>query len=95
MRNLGGEYFRHDPDSQTLTGSDTGVVIRLGQPVTVALTEAVPDTGGLVVDLLRLDGRAVAKSGSRAGRGTPPRRKQGSAHKKSDKTARKVKRSRT
>ena len=95
MRNLGGEYFRHDPDSQTLTGSDTGVVIRLGQPVTVALTEAVPDTGGLVVDLLRLDGRAVAKSGSRAGRGTPPRRKQGSARKKSDKTARKVKRSRT
>ena len=92
MRNLGAEYFRHDPDSQTLTGADSGVVIRLGQPVTVALTEAVPDTGGLVVDLLRLDGRAVAKATGRGGK--PPRRKQGSARKKAAKTARKVKRSR-
>ncbi|PHQ80195.1 MAG: ribonuclease R [Thalassobium sp.] len=92
MRNLGAEYFRHDPDSQTLTGADTGVVIRLGQPVTVALTEAVPDTGGLVVDLLRLDGRTVTKGTGRGGK--PPRRKQGAARKKAAKTARKVKRSR-
>lgn len=94
MRNLGAEYFVHDPDTQTLTGSDTGLTIRLGQRVTVTLVEAAPVTGGLIVEILTLEGKPLPRGGS-AGRGRGPvRRKAGSAKKKAAKTARKVKRTR-
>jgi len=93
IRTLGREYFHYDADSQTLMGSDTGMVIGLGQRVTVKLAEAAPVTGGLIVELLTLEDRAVPRGPSR-GRGKPPRRKMGSAKKKAAKTARKVKRTR-
>ena len=93
IRTLGGEYFHHDADAQTLMGSDTGVVISLGQRVTVKLLEASPTTGGLVVQLLTLDGKDLPSGRSRS-HGKQPRRKQGSAKKKAAKTARKVKRTR-
>lgn len=94
IRTLGREYFHYDADSQTLMGSDTGMVIGLGQRVTVKLAEAAPVTGGLIVELITLDDRNVPRGPSR-GRGKPPRRKVGSARKKSAKTARKVKRTRS
>ncbi len=93
IRTLGREYFHYDADSQTLMGSDTGMVIGLGQRVTVKLAEAAPVTGGLIVELLTLEDRTVPRGPSR-GRGKPPRRKVGSARKKAAKTARKVKRTR-
>ncbi len=93
MRNLGAEYFHYDADSQTLMGSDTGTVIGLGQRATVKLTEAVPVTGGLVVELVDLDGKALPKGPAR-GRGKPPKRKMSKGKKKAAKTARKVKRTR-
>ncbi|AKS44645.1 RNAse R [Octadecabacter temperatus] len=93
IRNLGAEYFHYDADSQTLMGSDTGVVIGLGVRVTVKLVEAAPVTGGLIVDLLEIDGKAMPK-GKSSYRGKPPRRKMSSAKKKAAKTARKVKRTR-
>ena len=93
IRTLGREYFHFDADSQTLMGYDTGMVIGLGQRVTVKLAEAAPVTGGLIVELLTLEDRAVPRGPSR-GRGKPPRRKMGSAKKKAAKTARKVKRTR-
>ncbi len=93
IRTLGREYFHYDPDTQTLMGSDTGLVIGLGQRVTVKLAEAAPVTGGLIVELLTLEDRAVPKGPSK-GRGKPPRRKVGSARKKAAKTASKVKRRR-
>ncbi|MEH6654143.1 ribonuclease R [Loktanella salsilacus] len=91
IRNLGREYFHYDADTQTLTGSETGHTIGLGQRARVRLVEAAPITGGLIVELLELDGRTQPK-GSPAGRGKPPRFKQGSAKKKNAKTARKVSR---
>ncbi|SFL11358.1 RNAse R [Loktanella salsilacus] len=91
IRNLGREYFHYDADTQTLTGSETGHAIGLGQRARVRLVEAAPITGGLIVELLELDGRTQPK-GSPAGRGKPPRFKQGSAKKKNAKTARKVSR---
>ncbi len=94
IRTLGREYFHYDAESQTLMGSDTGMVIGLGQRVTVRLAEAAPVTGGLIVELLTLDDRAVPRGPSR-GRGKPPKRKIGSSRKKAAKTARKVKRTRT
>ena len=56
VRSLGSEFFHFDRESQTLMGADTGLVIALGQKVTVRLAEAVPVTGGLMLELLALDG---------------------------------------
>jgi len=61
IRTLGDEFFRHDPDSQTLTGSRSGMVIGLGQRVRVKLAEAEPVTGGLLLELLELDGAALSR----------------------------------
>ncbi len=93
IRTLGREYFHYDPDSQTLMGSDTGTLIRLGQRVTVKLIEAAPVTGGLIVELLTLDERTMPR-GPGVARGKPARRKQAGAKAKAVKIARKVKRSR-
>lgn len=93
IRNLGAEYFHYDSDSQTLMGADSGLVIGLGTPVTVKLVESAPVTGGLIVDLVELNGKALPKGPAR-GRGKPPKRMQAKSRKKSAKTARKVKRSR-
>ena len=65
ISSLGNEYFRHDPDSQTLTGERSRRVIGLGQRVTVRLAEAAPITGGLLFELLEVEGRRMP---------TPPRR---------------------
>ncbi|MBQ2262391.1 MAG: ribonuclease R [Loktanella sp.] len=93
IRTLGREYFHYDPDSQTLMGSDTGTLIRLGARVTVKLIEAAPVTGGLIVELLTLDDRDMPR-GPSTGRGKPVRRKIANAKTKSARIARKVKRSR-
>ncbi len=93
MRHLGAEYFHYDRDSQTLMGADTGQIIGLGLRVVVKLVEAAPVTGGLIVDLIEIEGKTMAK-GPQKGRGKPPRRKAASGRKKAAKTARKVKRSR-
>ena len=93
IRTLGREFFHYDPESQTLMGSDTGLVIGLGLRVTVKLAEAAPVTGGLIAELIAIDDRTMPRGPSR-GRGKPPRRKAGSAKKKSAKTACKVKRQR-
>ena len=100
MRNLGNEYFNYDRDTQSLQGADTGTEIGLGQRVTVKLAEATPVTGGLIVELLALEGKEMPRGGGgnhrgRGGRGAPVRRKAGSAKKKASKIARKVKRSRS
>ncbi len=93
IRTLGREYFHYDADTQTLMGADTGMVIGLGQRVTTKLAEAAPVTGGLILELLKIDERTMPRGPSK-GRGKPPRRKMGSAKKKAAKTARKVKRTR-
>ena len=93
VRSLGREFFHFDRDAGTLTGSDTGTVIGLGQRVTVRLTEAAPVTGGLELDLVDIDGKTLPKGPPR-GRGKPVKRKFAKAKKKGDKTKRKVKRSR-
>lgn len=94
VRSLGGEYFHFDADEQSLMGADSGRVITLGQRVTVRLAEAIPVTGGLMLELLEVDGTAVPRtSGGRSRRG-PIRRKATKSAKKSAKTKRKVQRKR-
>ncbi|QGX99968.1 ribonuclease R [Roseovarius faecimaris] len=93
VRSLGREFFRFDRDAATLTGEDSGLVIGLGQRVTVKLSEAAPVTGGLALELVSLDGKTVTrKPGARGGKA--PRRKAGQAKRKADKTKRKVARKR-
>ncbi|MGR3570615.1 ribonuclease R [Brevirhabdus sp.] len=89
IRSLGREFFHHDAETQSLMGADSGRVISLGQRVTARLTEAVPVTGGLILELLEIEDQPVPRgpSGSRAGAG---RRKGASAGRKS--AARKARR---
>lgn len=98
IRSLGSEFFHHDAQAQTLMGSDTGLTLGLGQLVTVKLAEAAPVTGGVILELLEVDGAVMPRGpsrGSRAGRpGKPPRRKTGKAKAKAAKTKRKVARTR-
>ncbi|MCI5110149.1 MAG: ribonuclease R [Marivita sp.] len=102
IRSLGNEYFHFDADAGTLMGSDTGVMIGLGQRVTVKLVEAAPVTGGIGLELLTLqDAELPSGSGKgRMGRGTRPKgkggpkRKLAKAKKKDAKTKRKITRRR-
>jgi ribonuclease R len=75
IREVGREFFHYDADSQTLMGSQTGTVIGMGQRVTVRLTEAVPVTGGILLELLEVEERVLPGHRSRAAgiprRGSP------------------------
>ncbi|EKE44997.1 ribonuclease R [Oceaniovalibus guishaninsula JLT2003] len=90
---VGGEYWIYDRDAQTLMGSDSGRVLGVGQRVTVRLAEASPVTGGLIFDLLEVEGAALPRIG-RGARGRPVRRAPGRTKPKADKAKRKVKRTR-
>lgn len=59
IREIGREFFHFDRDSQTLLGADTGTEISVGQRVIVRLTEAVPVTGGLLLELVQLGDRIL------------------------------------
>jgi len=93
LSSLGNEYFRFDKDKQTLTGERSKFVIGLGKRVTVRLSEAIPTTGGLALELLEVEGRALPASRSRKS-GKSSKRKPASAKRKTSKTARKIKRAR-
>ena len=94
IRSLGNEFFHHDADSQTLMGATTGLLIGLGQRVVVKLAEAVPVSGGLILELIQLDERVMPKASPRRfGKSAP--RKPGPARTKAAKVARKVKRTRS
>ena len=91
IRSLGREFFVHDPKAQTLMGSDTGLTLGLGQRVLVRLVEATPVTGGLMLELLEVEGAAMP-GGARVARGGVVRRRVGATRARADAKARKVKR---
>ncbi|AZQ69086.1 ribonuclease R [Silicimonas algicola] len=74
IREIGREYFHFDRDSQTLMGSETGMTLTIGQRVTVRLSEAVPVTGGILLELLEVEGGALPAA-PRKGRGKGPVRR--------------------
>jgi ribonuclease R len=89
IRSVGREFFHYDQASQTLMGADTGLTIAVGARVTVRLAEAVPVTGGLVLELLEIEGKPPSGGGgARRGRFAP--RKPGQAAARDAKLARKV-----
>ena len=89
IRAIGREFFHFDAQAQTLMGADSGTVIGVGQRVTVRLAEATPVTGGLLLDLLDIEGRTLP-GGAQAKRGRYAPRKPGKAAAKDAKLARKV-----
>ncbi len=93
IRGIGREYFRFDANAQTLVGDETGMELRMGQRVTVRLTEATAVTGGIILELLEIDGKSLPKGPKSANRRSP-RRKAAKAKAKSAKTKRKVTRRR-
>ena len=74
MRSVGDEYFRFDRDAMTLKGETSGAVLSMGQRVLVRLSEAAPVTGGLILELIEVDGRALPQ-GRSSGRRKPGGRK--------------------
>ena len=90
MRSLGDEYFHFDAEAQTLMGADTGLVIGIGDRVKVKLAEAVPVTGGLILELLEHEGRARPTTRRSNRRKPPTRRKAGAAKGKRTKLRKKA-----
>jgi len=93
IRSLGREYFHYDADEQTLMGSDTGTIIGLGQRVQAKLAEAVPVTGGLILEIVSIENRTLPRGPARKS-GKPPKRKFSKSKHKSAKVKKKVSRSR-
>ncbi|MGR3761378.1 ribonuclease R [Roseobacteraceae bacterium NS-SX3] len=98
VRSIGREFFHFNADSGTLTGSDTGLTLAIGQRVTMRLAQAAPVTGGLELELLSIEDTPMPRGGGRPGRRSPAgrtvKRKAAKAKQKRDKIKRKVERKR-
>ncbi len=101
VRTLGHEFFHHDAATQTLMGAESGRVFTTGQRALVKLQETEPVTGGVLLELLEVEGEEVTRTGARrappygrkAPKGKGPKRKPG-ARAPAGGTGRKVTRSR-
>ncbi|MEJ1996669.1 MAG: ribonuclease R [Maritimibacter sp.] len=91
---IGAEYFRFDADAQTLTGERSGLELGIGMPVLTRLSEAVPVTGGLMLELLEADGAPLSTGRGPRKPGAPVSRKGAKSRRKAEKTAKKVRRRR-
>lgn len=92
IRSIGREFFHFDREAGTLMGAETGLMISIGQRVTVRLAQATPVTGGLELELLEIEGKSLPRSSAPAGRSA--RRKSVKSRRKADKIKRKVSRRR-
>ena len=90
IRTLGREYFHYDAQTNTLMGSDSGMFIKLGQRVTVRLTEAEPVAGGIAFELLSIEDAALPKGPRKFSKGA--KRKLTKHKRRTDKIKRQVKR---
>ena len=93
IRDIGREYFHYDREAQQLIGAETGLEIGIGQRVLVRLAEASPLTGGLILELLELEGNSVAQ-GPRSHKGRGMRRRPAQVKSKARAVAKKAKRQR-
>ncbi len=76
LRTLGAEFFRLDAEAQTVTGTETGRVIGLGDRMQVRLAEAEPISGGLLLEMTEHEGASLPRG---RGRGKSDRRRPGPA----------------
>ena len=77
MRTLADDYYVHDETRHSLRGRNSGIEYRLGDEVEVRLTEANPETGGMVLALMDSGALPSAKKGAKARGGRLPRRAKG------------------
>ena len=59
VRSLGTDFYYYDDRTNTLRGSETGLIIGLGQRATVRLKEVDPIAGGIAFDALNIDGEKI------------------------------------
>ena len=59
VRTLGTDFYYYDDQTNTLRGSETGLIIGLGQRATVRLKEVDPIAGGIAFDALNIDGEKI------------------------------------
>ena len=59
VRTLGTDFYYYDDRTNTLRGSETGLIIGLGQRATVRLKEVDPIAGGIAFDALNIDGEKI------------------------------------
>ena len=59
IRSLGREYFTLDKKFNRLAGAKSGFKLSLGQNVTVRLAEATSENGGIIFELLTVEGSTV------------------------------------
>ncbi|MEM9433307.1 MAG: ribonuclease R [Pseudomonadota bacterium] len=95
ISSIGREYFTHDRDAQTLTGDKSGLVIGIGQTVLVRLAEATAETGGVTLQLLEIDGKALPQSSGYGRRPTAKGRKLAKARGRASKLKKKASRRRS
>jgi ribonuclease R len=92
VSSLGTEYFRYDETNRRLTGERSGKSISAGARATVRLAEVTPLTGGLLLELIELEGFGKPARGARRSGGARPQ--QGRAKIKKAKMDKKAKRTR-
>jgi len=94
VSSIGSEYFRYDREAQTLTGEHSGLRLSAGQRVLTRLVEAVPVTGGLMLELIEVEGKSLGGGGNGRSRSAQAGRKRGKSRHKSEKRAKTVRRRR-
>lgn len=93
VSSLGSEYFRYDEARAALIGERSGKTISMGARARVRLREAAPLTGGLLFEILEVEG--FGRPSKSAGRGAgSPKRRLAKARIKRTKTAKKERRGR-
>ena len=95
IRSLGREYFDYDQNTNTLMGSETGIIFSLGMRVTVRLTEAEPTAGGVAFELISMNNELYQRSAGGRGRGDRPKRMLVKSKRKAAKSKLKARRRRT
>ena len=92
ISSLGSEYFRYEEARASLVGEKSGKTITMGARARVRLAEAAPLTGGLVFEILEVEG--FGKPSRHGGRGGGPKRRLAKGKIKRAKVAKKEKRRR-
>ena len=92
VSSLGSEYFRYDEARSALIGERSSKTITMGAKARVRLAEAAPLTGGLLFELLEVEG--FGKPSRSAGRAGSPKRRLAKAKIKRAKARKKERRGR-
>ncbi|MAT89003.1 MAG: ribonuclease R, partial [Aestuariivita sp.] len=65
IRFMGREFFHLNKNKNSLTGTETGLIISLGKHVTVKITETSVESGGIIFELIKVEGELLPKIGRR------------------------------